>query len=99
MPEKFQLTSSRLKEASEYDLNRFTFIVDGEEYKCGRVQACFISNRVCEMMSIDSFVDHFIVDMNDPDHHFDDMISLMNGGSIEITSSNSEFLHSVSHQL
>ena len=31
--ERFQLTSSRLKEASAHDLKSFTFVVSGEKYK------------------------------------------------------------------
>ena len=97
--ERFQLTSSRLKNASEHDLNNFTFIVDGEKYECGRVQACFMSQRVCDMMLSDDSVDAFVIGINDPEHHFKDVVTLMNGGSIEISLSNLQFLESVSRQL
>ena len=99
MQEKFQLTSDHLKEASEHDLNSFTFIIDGRKYRCGRVQACFMSQKVCDLISIDDAVDAFILDINDPEHSFDDVISLMNGGVIDITSSNVDFLESVSRKL
>ncbi len=38
------------------------------------------------MMSSDSSLDHFVVDVEDRDQHFDDVIKLIDGKSIEIVS-------------
>ena len=62
-----------------------------------RVQACFLSKQVCDPMLIDDTVDHFVVD--DPDHHFGDIVGLMNSEVVNITSSNVDFLENVANKV
>ena len=88
----FQLTANGLKQATILEDKDFVFEVGGTEYTCCRFQACFFSPRIAGMLLGDKTVDRIEMDLEDKDHRFRDIIALMNGESVEITSANVHFL-------
>lgn len=88
----FRLSADGLSNACALEDQDFTFEVGGVEYKCCRFQACFFSKRIARMLAGDKTVNRVIIDFDDKNKVFHDVMALMNGESIEITSKNVHFL-------
>lgn len=95
----FQLSTAGIMQAAPLQTHDFTFIVGGTEYPCCRFQACFLSKRVCQILLGTASVDELILDIEDDQHQFNDVISLMNGAEITITDANASFLEQCARQL
>ena len=65
-----RLTTRRLKNAGAFDYNKFTFTVGTKNYVVPRLQACFISERVCQMLSSDSSSNCLRLDIEDNAENF-----------------------------
>lgn len=98
----FRLSVTGMKRAgSVYDPNKFTFIVGKEEkeYTCSRFQACFISNKICSLLSADPTLDRFVVARDQLCPCFDLIENLWNGDSIHFDQSNISELLTLSREL
>lgn len=73
-----------MTESSTYSQKRFRFIVGGNEYACHISQAAFISNRVIELLIADPTTDTMYIDVDDTEKQFAQIVTLMNGGTIEV---------------
>ena len=82
-----------------FDLDTFVFALGDQEYECSRFQACFLSNKVCDLLSVDKTANRLLFNIEDHEDQFNVFLSLMNGESIEITSSNIDFLENCFRQL
>jgi hypothetical protein len=77
------LTSRGLASLSRAVLdNGFAFLVGGNRYQCSRVLAGFISPKVAQLQLMDPFVDSFQVDIPDENKAFENVMTLMKGGSV-----------------
>jgi hypothetical protein len=76
-----------------------TFIVGTDYYFCPWFVADFISPRVSRLHATDPTLNQFLIETIDPDHHFNDFISLGSGSEISVTDVNRSFLISVSREL
>ena len=96
---EFRLSAEGLRQAADAEVKDFTFIVGKTEYKCNRFQACFFSRRVARLVQADKTVDHFVIEHEDKDKCFNDVMVLMNGGSIRVTASNIALLEFCAREL
>ena len=96
---EFRLSAEGLRQAADVEVKDFTFIVGRTEYKCNRFQACFFSRRVARLVQTDKTVDHFVIEHEDRDKCFKDVMALMNGGSIRVTPSNVALLEFCAREL
>lgn len=102
----FNLSSGGLKGIPESILNNdFCFIYDTKKYYCSRVLASFISPIVAHIFQSDPLCSSFTVDLDDEidlpiniklpnkiSFDFNLIIQLMKGNSINVDSTNAEFL-------
>ena len=93
-----ELSSQGFKEAAALD-EQFVFVVDGVEYQCCRFQACLVSGLVRRLMASDCCLSRLSLKVSDPEEHFNDVVSLMNGQKISITESNAAFLEACAREL
>ena len=94
-----RLSAKEIGDVLAFDLNRFVFNFGGKKYLCGRIQACLASRKVCRLLSHDSSVNELFISVEDHGNHFEDVVSLMNGESVEITRENAFFLESFAREL
>ena len=79
--------------------DEFTFIVDNKKYYCNKFFADFISPKVAEIHFSDSNADHFVIDISDKNRHFEKVMKLMRGFTVEINEENAVFLTAVAEML
>ena len=93
------LSSKRLGACVPFEDPDFSFLVGNVEYKCCRFQACFVSERVCRLITCDRTVNQFRISTEDQDQMFRCIVDLMNGTPIEVNASNIDFLTRVAQEL
>ncbi|OHT13811.1 hypothetical protein TRFO_15925 [Tritrichomonas foetus] len=76
-------------------INDFTFIIDTHKYHCSKILAAFISPAVARSISSDIFCDVFHIPIDDNNFIFKQVMRLMRGEEIEITSKNYQYLLNV----
>lgn len=102
MDAQVTLTVDRLKDAGSIcPGRRFTFIVgqNRKEYSCSIFQACFISQKVCRQLAIDSTIESLRVLPEETNVEFRLMEKLWNGESIRVNSYNVETLFKLAKAL
>ena len=77
----------------------FTFVVDGVEYKCCRLQALMFSRKLRKRAQSDRTLREFCLQIDDERGEFNDIIRLMNGNTIKITNANAIFLEQCAREL
>ena len=95
---RFVLSVSRLQQVASLDNNDFTFVVNGREYKCSRLQAVFLSQRVYRLLMSDRMIDRININIAEPGS-FDEIMGLMYGQPIFITPENQLFFACCAHEL
>ena len=80
-------------------IDDFVFIVGGKEYHCNKFQASFISPVVTRLLISDINSSEFIIDLDDKENYFANIMSLLRGDIIQINDENSEFLLQVANIL
>ena len=80
-------------------IDDFVFIVGGKEYHCNKFQASFISPVVTRLLVSDINSSEFIIDLDDKENYFANIMSLLRGDIIQINDENSEFLLQVANIL
>ena len=92
MNEDWRLSAKRIGRAVEVAKQKkeFKFVVgkDANEYRCSLVQACFISERVCRLVTNDSTVNTLHVLPDREGDYFDLFERMWNGENICINTSN-----------
>ena len=89
---KFRLSPHSAKCAASVNPPDFVFVVGESEYECCRFQACCLSQRVCRMLKMDSTMSRLCLDIVDQEKQFSSVFNLVNGGEINITDENMEFV-------
>ncbi|OHT14294.1 hypothetical protein TRFO_43123 [Tritrichomonas foetus] len=84
--------------------NDFTFIVDGNEYKCRSDQISLISKKIFTRMSNPSLeprekYEYIFKGLKDPRKHFEIFMKALNGESIEINEYNCFFMNYLTKEL
>jgi hypothetical protein len=98
--EEILLSSRGLEKASIIEPNTFRFIIGGEELKCNRFQAAFISDKVYKLLLSDSTIDHFeICGIQEGNEDFGGFVSLMIGSSIVLNETNLGVLLSIAESI
>jgi hypothetical protein len=77
----------------------FAFIVGDERYHCPSFVAEFLSPRVASRRSQDITIDEFIIETEDPDHHFGTLLSVGFGREVSFTEPALRFVRSVCRDL
>ena len=96
------LSAKGLKQAAFVDdQSKFTFVVGKEErkFRCARFQACFVSKKVCNMLSNDPTVERLRVLPDRKCSCFDLIERLWNGDSVSVDGSNADELVLLSREL
>ena len=96
------LSAKGLKQAALLDeQSKFTFVVGKEEreFQCARFQACFVSKKVCNILSSDPTVEKLRVLADRECSCFGLIESLWNGESVCVDKSNSDDLIILSREL
>ena len=93
------LSSDGMKRVSEYDKRKFTFIVGDHKYECCVSQACFLSSRVSWLLCSDSSVDSFVLDFDDPDGYFGEVLKLGSGQSVHVDDRHCELVRQIGSSL
>ena len=95
----FQLSTKSLCRAAEVGDKDFKFIVDGVEYECNRFQALFFSPKIARMVTADRSVNHFILNCRDDNESFSDVMDLMSGKAVQVTTANFPILEFCAREL
>ena len=93
------LSSQGLVHVAGFDTDDFTFIVDGDHYKCSRILAGFLSPKVARMLQSDINVNRLVVNVSDPDKVFKQVMNLVRGGSVKIQAHNTACLTAIANEL
>ena len=96
------LSTKGLKQAAFVDdQSKFTFVVGKEEreFHCARFQACFVSKKVCNILSNDPTVERLRVLPDRECSCFDLIERLWNGDSVSVDGSNADELVLLSREL
>ena len=96
------LSAKGLKQAAFVDdQSKFTFVVGKEEreFQCARFQACFVSKKVCNILSNDPTVERLRVLPDRECSCFDLIERLWNGESVSVDKSNTDELVLLSREL
>ena len=96
------LSAKGLKQAAFVDdQSTFTFVVGKEEreFQCARFQACFVSQKVCNILSNDPTVERLRVLPDRECSCFDLIERLWNGDSVSVDKSNTDELVLLSREL
>ena len=101
MKEIFLSTKGLKQAAFVDDQSKFTFVVGKEEreFQCARFQACFVSKKVCNILSNDPTVERLRVLPDRECSCFDLIERLWNGDSVSVDKSNVDELVIVSREL
>ena len=95
---RFRLTGHGIEQVGRLVGDDFAVVVNGVEYKCSRVEACFFSKRVCRMVMCDRTTDQISLNLRN-NGAFGDVMSLMRGHSVRITPENVWFLEECAREL
>jgi hypothetical protein len=76
----------------------FEFVVGGQEYKCSRIIAEFLSSRVRVSHSVDPSIAEYFVETSDSNDEFKLFMSLGSGSTIRVTKANLDFFASLSRE-
>ena len=95
----FEMSSRRAGAAAAFEERNFVFVVGGVEYPCCRFQAILVSGLVRRLLAADYCVSRLHLKVSDNEHHFKDIVSLMNGQKISITAANAAFLAECAREL
>jgi hypothetical protein len=79
--------------------NDFTFLVGDTAYPCPPFVADFLSPKLCRLHTTDPTINKFRINTPDPDHHFEDLLVLGSGHSIDVDESAESFLVSAAREL
>jgi len=94
------ITTSGFKRIASLPTQKdFKFIFKDCSYECSRFQAVFLSPLVHERILPDPLVNEFTIDMDDPKGIFKDILNLVDGNPLRVTTSTQPFLISVSNAL
>ena len=98
-PGPFKLSARGVGDAASFERRDFVFVVGGVEYECCRFQACFVSGLVRRLLAADRCVSRVCLKVKDEGHNFKDVVKLMNGHSISVTTGNARFLEDCAREL
>ncbi|OHT04542.1 hypothetical protein TRFO_27995 [Tritrichomonas foetus] len=92
-PKYFSLSPLGLTNVSQIPIiDDFTFIVGGNEYHCNRFLASFISPVITRVFLADVNTSKFVIDIDDTEKFFGNILALAHGDIIQITEENALFL-------
>ena len=94
----FELGEQGIRDAATFN-ESFVFVVGGVEYPCCRFQACFLSGLVRRLLASDCCLSRVCLKVDDDEHHFKDVVRLMNWRKISITPENAKFLEECAREL
>ena len=91
--ESLFLTNAGIKNILNLQLeNDFYFIIQDQTYPCTKIQASFISPNISQILMSDPLCESFEIEINDPNHLFQNIMKILKGDSISVTASNYDFL-------
>jgi hypothetical protein len=97
---KLKLSASGMRNIAQSKAeNDFTFIIGDASYKCPWFVATFLSPRIGQLRSMDPTVTEYVIETEDPEHQFEEFLSLGRGDFIEVSERSRQFLISVSSEL
>ncbi|OHT15492.1 F5/8 type C domain containing protein [Tritrichomonas foetus] len=98
--ESLFLTNQGIKNLKQLQLhNDFTFKVGEKSYSCNRILASFISPTISQILSTDPLCDYFVIDFEDKENLFNNVMKMINGEVIDVNASNYDFLLLVAAKL
>ncbi|OHT00654.1 hypothetical protein TRFO_32623 [Tritrichomonas foetus] len=93
----FELSSRGLSHAASAAWTKdFSFIVGGHEYQVNKLNACFISPKVAELLLTDPSNDVFYIDTDDSEYQFKQIVKLMEGGILNYDDEVQSYLMNIS---
>ena len=88
---RISLSAKGLRQAAVLcDQSEFTFVVgnDKKEFSCTKLQACFVSRKVRNALSLDPTLDRFPVSPDGTCSHFHLIEGLWNGDTVDVNEHN-----------
>jgi hypothetical protein len=99
-PIRLSLSTKGLQRLETVNHERdFAFIVGNERYFCPSFVAEFLSPRITSLRSQDITIDEFPIEIEDPDHHFEALLSVGFGGEFPMSGNELSFIRSVCGEL
>ena len=95
----FELNSRAIADVAKVFGSDFAFEVGGVDYKCSRVQACFVSGLVRRLLASDCCLSRVRLKVNDNKRQFKSIVILMNGNNVSVTAENARFLEECAREL
>ena len=94
-----RLSTDGMQRVGKHDWEEFRFLIGGREYKISIFQACFLSEKVSNLVESDRTPNFLYLDVEDEGDCFQDVLSLAEGGSISICESNRRTIKSIAKAL
>jgi hypothetical protein len=99
-PIRLSLSAKGFQRLESVNHNRdFSFIVGNERYPCPSFVAEFLSPRITSLRSQDITIDEFTIKTEDPDHHFEILLSISSGREVSMSGNELAFIRRVCGEL